>query len=255
MPTRVSSDGPESVERLKERGDVDALLALLQDSDHFVVGTAARALADLDEKRAVEPLLRLVRRLNLRSMDGHQHWEWEMLAAALGRLETPGGAGADYLLAIVEREEFWLACKDDEPPIALKAGRLLAEMGDRRIIGALLRRMQTTAPADATDDTWWEWVEIAEVLGDLDAVEAVELLAAALPLAPIRQQEFFANVLHDLGDPRAIPSLIAALESHHGSYTLTANDIVVALEHFGTPDALRAIESWEKSNPYGKGHR
>ena len=115
--------------------------------------------------------------------------------------------------------------------------------------------MQTTAPADATDDTWWEWVEIAEVLAALDAVEAVEPLAAALPLAPVRQQEFFVNALRDIGDPRAIPALIAALESHHGSYTLFSDNIVDALEDFGTPDALRAAKSWERSNPYGKGRR
>jgi hypothetical protein len=39
-------------------------------------------------------------------MDGHERWEWDMLATALARLETPGSAGADYLLAIVEGEEF-----------------------------------------------------------------------------------------------------------------------------------------------------
>lgn len=86
-------------------------------------------------------------------------------------------------------------------------------------------------------------------------VEAVEPLAAALPLAPVRQQEHIVNALSEIGDPRAIPGLIAALESHHGSYNFTSNDIVVTLEEFGTPDALRAIARWEKSDPYGKGLR
>jgi hypothetical protein len=242
-PTLVIGGGPD-FGQLKKRGDVDALLALLDDPDYFVVATAGKTLAELNEKRAVEPLLRLVLRLDLRSMDGHQRWEWDMLATALAWLETPGSAGADYLLEIVEGEESWLDPKGGGRPIALDAGRLLAEMGDRRVIDALLRRMQTTAPAD-TDDTWWEWVEIAEILAALDAVEAVEPLAAALPLAPVYQQEYFATALGDIGDPRAVPALIAALESHHGSYTFITDIIVGTLKDFGTPDALRAIESWE----------
>jgi hypothetical protein len=46
-------------------------------------------------------------------------------------------------------------------------------MDDRRVIDALLRRMQLTAPADVTDDTFWEWVEIAAILAAPDALEAV----------------------------------------------------------------------------------
>ena len=88
-------------------------------------------------------------------------------------------------------------------------------------------------------------MEIAEILAALDAVEAVEPLAAALPLAHVYQQEYFATALGDIGDPRAVPALIAALESHHGSYTFITDIIVGTLKDFGTPDALRAIESWE----------
>jgi hypothetical protein len=46
----VNGPGPESVERLKERGDVDALLALLRNADYFVVVAAAKTLAELNEQ-------------------------------------------------------------------------------------------------------------------------------------------------------------------------------------------------------------
>jgi HEAT repeat protein len=222
---------------------VDALLALLQDTDLLIVGAAAETLADLNEQRAVEPLLRLVRRFSVQSQ------EWEVIATALARLETPGSAGADYLLAIVKGEEFWSDRGETTIPSAIRAAWMLAGMGDRRVIDALLHRMRMIDPADASDDTFWEWVEIADVLAEVGAVEAVEPLAAALTLAPLRQQEFFANALQGIGDSRAVPALVEALESHHGSYTMSSNDIAVALEHFGTPDALQAVERWERSNP------
>jgi hypothetical protein len=80
-------------------------------------------------------------------------------------------------------------------------------------------------------------VEIAAILAPNHAVEAVEPLAAALPRANVQQQEFLAESLCELGDPRAIPALITALEAHHGSYNLASNDIFQ--RHLGSTRRVR----------------
>jgi HEAT repeat protein len=166
------------------------------------------------------------------------------MAESIQRMKEHGDV--DALLAIVEGDEWWFDTEDGGRPIALRAAWRLSEMGEERVLDVLVRRMQVTAPAYATEDTVWEWIEIAEILAANGVVKAVEPLAAALPLAPARQQLHIADALREIGDPGAIPALIAALQSHHGSYTFTSNDIVVTLKEFGTPNALRAAAAWER---------
>jgi len=175
------------------------------------------------------------------------------MAESIQRMKEDGDV--DALLAIVEGDEWWFDTEDGRRPIALQAAWRLSEMGEERVLDVLVRRMQVTAPADATEDTVWKWIEIAEILAANGVVKAVEPLAAALPLASARQQLHIANALREIGDPGAIPALIVGLQSHHGSYTLTSNDIAVTLEEFGTPNALRAVAAWERSDPYGKDQR
>jgi HEAT repeat protein len=99
------------VRRLKERRDVDALLALLEDTDLLIVCAAAETLADLNEQRAVEPLLRLVRRFSVQSQ------EWEVIATALARLETPGSAGGRLSPGNRERRRILVRPGGDDDPV------------------------------------------------------------------------------------------------------------------------------------------
>jgi hypothetical protein len=55
--------------------------------------------------------------------------------------------------------------------------------------------------------------------------------------------------LERIGDPRSIPALIVALESHHGkdwAWNPASNAILNALEHFGTPEAKQAMRAYEE---------
>jgi HEAT repeat protein len=70
----------------------------------------------------------------------------------------------------------------------------------------------------------------AGALGELRAVEAVDVLCAALPRAEWWVTENIAWALHDIGDARAVPALISALDTRHGIYGPAENAICVALD-------------------------
>jgi hypothetical protein len=73
------------------------------------------------------------------------------------------------------------------------------------------------------------------------------VLCAALPRAEWWVTENIAWALHDIGDARAVPALISALDARRGIYGPAENAIAVALDKFGTPEAKRALEAFKRS--------
>lgn len=238
------------VERSRERGDIDELLLLLEESKWArVVADAAYALAELGDRHGVEVLYRRLelmgrgpfvereRWLDDDWRDDHEHWDWVTLARALATLEGAGSPWADQLLSILTQED---------TPTGWDAGAILAEIDDRRAIAPIIASLET---ADATAETeWGKWDALASALGELRAVEAVDVLAAALPAAYWPTQVVIAEALQEIGDSRAVPALAAELKAHHGYYGDPENAIWIALEGLGpTPEAKSAIGAYERS--------
>ena len=207
MPGSKIADGvwlfdlPLPVKELTERGDADGLLALLEKSDGWVAYKAGECLAGvLGDPRAVEPLLRHLRAFDLSSPTEDEVEDWKTVAFALMCLEPPGSPASDELLKTLEERDF----EDVE-----YAGKLLAAIGDQRAIEPLVKRLRSDPTGEGS---YW----VVSALGDLRTVEAVDALIAALPLSDNLGQENIAMALERIGDPRSIPALIVALESHHG---------------------------------------
>lgn len=240
MPGSKIADGvwlfdlPLPVKELTERGDADELLALLEKSDGWVAYKAGECLAGvLGDPRAVELLLRHLRAFDLSSPTEDEVEDWKTVAFALMCLEPPGSPASDELLKTLEERDF----EDVE-----YAGKLLAAIGDQRAIEPLVKRLRSDPTGEGS---YW----VVSALGDLRTVEAVDALIAALPLSDNLGQENIAMALERIGDPRSIPALIVALESHHGkdwAWNPASNAILNALEHFGTPEAKQAMRAYEE---------
>jgi HEAT repeat protein len=226
---------PASVRELKERRDVEALLPLLENLDRRVASAAAETLADLGERRAVEPLYRRLRAMGRGPFDEREWSEWLTLGVALAWLEGAGSPWANELLVML----------DEDNAVGWYAGHLLANMGDRRAIDPIVASLSA---ADASDEAQsWKWEKLTKALGELRAVEAVDVLSAALPGAHWTAKEDIAWALHDIGDARAVPALISAVDTRHGVHGPAENAIWVALEEFATPEAKQAVETYKRS--------
>ena len=226
---------PAWVAGLRERGDTEALLALLDDPDGRNAAAAASALAGFGERRAVEPLYRRLHAMGRGPFDEREWAEWNDFSIALGWLEGPGSPWANELLVMLEEDN----------AVGWYAGHLLANMGDRRAIDPIVASLSA---ADASDEAQsWKWEKLTKALGELRAVEAVDVLSAALPRAHWMAKEEIADALMEIGDPRAVPALVAELEASHGRYGMAENAIWVALDDFGTPAAKQAVEAYERS--------
>jgi HEAT repeat protein len=224
--------------RLQEESDVEGLLAQVEDpSRGWAAGMAAQALAEMGERRAVKPLYRRLRAIGRGPFEeSYEVSDWATLADALGSLEGSGSAWADELLAIL---------KEEDAPVGWYAGSILAGMGDRRAIEPII---ESLAAADASDEAQYlKWETLCEALRKLRAVEAVDVLCAALPDAYWAVQEEIAYALTAIGDPASVPALVAALEARHGHYGSADNAIWLALDEFGTPEAKQAINAYKRS--------
>lgn len=222
----------ERVDRLGEKRDVQGLIDLLEHGDGHIPAIAGHELGLLGDARAVEPLLRRFRRIDLSTATADEEYEWVCLARALGRLTDAGSPAADELLEELERpdrREFRMAAL------------ALAETGDRRAIEPLVRLLGSIDPSSLTPEDERDAEYAIDALGMLKAPEAVDALIAALEIVGLREET--ANALGDIGDPRAVPALAALLEPEPPFFV--GNAIWNALEAIGTPEAKTAVAAWE----------
>jgi HEAT repeat protein len=199
----------EEIRRLKDARDVDALLALLGDPAFLVRERAALALGDIGERRAVAPLITL-----LRSRDPAS----EEVAAALGMLSDP--AAIDVLLE---------ALSDWDHVMRDAAAAALGSFDDPRVIEALGRV--------ATEDSMVVTrAAAAAALGDIGGPASSKALLPALSDPDAMDRGRVAFALGAAGDPRAVEPLAEALD--HEDDRRTRFHLAGALATFGDPRGL-----------------
>jgi arylsulfatase A-like enzyme len=115
---------------------------------------------------------------------------------ALARLEPHGGQGAEALL------------RDPSAPIRSAAALALAEQGDARGESELVLRWESAfLPGSREPGELDEAREILAALAQIRARTATPLLVRALE--DVRLRPFVVDALAEIGDPRAVPPLVA----------------------------------------------
>lgn len=228
----------KEVKRLAGEKDLAGLIEALYSDQWKVQREAAIALGSLADPEAVDFLLSRLKSLDVQPRIGEpeqtgDEYVWGVIVDALVTAAEPGSPTADTLLPVLE----W---PDGFP--SRGAMTALADMGERRAIEPILRRLEkidyTSERAIRGDLAY-----ICEALGTLKAVEGVEPLIAALEVAE-DGREWVAEALGDIGDPRAVAPLAAALEPEPPLFV--GNAIWNALNQIGTPEAKAAIVVWEE---------
>jgi HEAT repeat protein len=169
----------------KDRAAIPTLLEALKGEFYTVRGKSARALADIGDKQAVQPILGLLK---------DKEAETRINAAlALGQFNHPvtfGGIG-DLLLDDLEIE------------VRQAAAKALSRTRNPAVLPYLMDAMR--------DSFWWYGREHAALVL-LDAIEsfgsfAVEPLIEALADKEGTVRRFAARILGNIKDPRAIEAL------------------------------------------------
>lgn len=185
-------DEPNAVVRsyvacaLAELGDkraVEPLLALLQEKDAHIRARAASGLGKLGDPRAVEPLIRA-------------------LSAPEDRppqraVDTPASGKPDLKRALEQMESL----HNPEQQARQQAAEALGELGDARAVEPLIQAL-------SHHNEWLRWHAVS-ALGKIGDQQAIAPLAQALadPSDMVRQDAAYA-----LGKLRAVEALLAVLQ-------------------------------------------
>jgi HEAT repeat protein len=225
---------------------VSQLIARLKAKDADIRSSAAQDLGEFKDSRAVEPLIAALR--------DPVYIVRTYVATALGEIKDARAVGP--LIA---------ALKDPDSGVRSEAARALGGIKDPRAIGPLI-----TALKDSDDTVRWR-ASIA--LGEIKDPRAIEPLIAALrdsevedalvkigaPAVPFliaavddphwNVQFRVAWALDKIGDPRAVPRLLAALSKHEAAVVAGAMSFFVGRGEPGSEVTL--IEVFEKSGGSG----
>ncbi|MDD1657267.1 MAG: HEAT repeat domain-containing protein [Methanomicrobiales archaeon] len=272
---RTDLGGIPAVRRMQEEGDVTGLVATLDHRDPDLRYAAAEALAGMEAKDAIPPLVRALG-------DPHQGVRWkavealgrmgvDALPAVVAALESPeadvrwraavvlgdiGGAGATEALIRTLR--------DDDRYVRSRAEQALGRIGPDAV-GPLLDLLRSGDPrARQAAAVALGWTRDPAAIGPLIATlgeadpglqeaaaaaleamgsQAVDPLVGALahPQAEIRQRA--AAILGRLGDPRAVPALRGALSDPDPGVRHAAGEALAAMGGEVLEDLFRMIAS------------
>ncbi len=179
---------PPDVEKLKTKCDMVGLIkALSYPRDETIRKSAAVALGNLSDVRAVEPLIAA-----LRDSDKAVRWA---AAQALGKI---GDARAvEPLIA---------ALRDSDKAVRWEAAEVLGKIGDARAVEPLIAALQ-----DRENDVR---MAVVEALGKIGDARAVESLIATLMDSDQKVRLCAIKMLGNLSNARAVEPLITALQDN-----------------------------------------
>ena len=199
---------------------VEQLIQTLKDEDSQVRDGAAQALGEIGDKRAVEPLINVLKADKNFYVRGGA-------ANALGKLKDTGAV-----------EPLINALKADKNSyVRGGAANALGKLKDTRAVEPLINALK------ADEDSHVRW-GAANALGELKDTGAVEPLINALKADEDSEVRWVAaQALGEIGDPRAIGPLIQAQEAlNQALQDQVTRQIVTSFKELGDPMTCLIIE-------------
>jgi len=239
---------PSTRAKIKFEGAFDDVVRALQSHDEEVREEAARALGDLGDRRAVNPLIELlgddnryVRREAAKSLGkiGDEHAIPALINALKdedrygreGAAEGLGGMGEKAFPSLIR------AIKDEDWHVRMGAAIAFRIIGDKDALKVLIPAMK--------DENRFVRREVIKSLGRIGDHSVIDTLIAALK-DPDRSVRLRAvSALSKCNDKRVIEPLIEALNDEDSGVRLR---VIRALEEIDDPRAVDALNS-----SYGEG--
>jgi HEAT repeat protein len=191
---------------------VDHLIAGLKDINRSVRSGVAKALGEIKDKRAIDPLIEV-------AIYDNDFWVRETAAKALDKLEDDGIVG--YFITLLTNED---------SKVRKMAAEALREIKDSRAIDPLIVGLQDRENGVRKAS--------AEALGKIGDSRAVDFLIAVLKDEDGNVRKAVTEALREIGDSRAIDSLIARLDDEDTGVRKAAAE---ALREIGDSRAIDSL--------------
>jgi HEAT repeat protein len=193
----------------------------MNDSDSRVRYDAARALGEIGDPRATEPLIAALKNTDV-SVRYHA-------AQALGEIKDP--RALEPLIA---------ALKDRDVPVRYHAARALGEIKDPRAVEPLIAALKDTDYYTDGIFAYYVRTGAAMSLGKIKDSRAVEPLIAAMKETNLdfRDREVPAELLAEFQDPRAVGALLAGMRKRDMAVIAGAYKFFIKRGDAGSEDAL-----------------
>lgn len=241
---------------ISDQRAIDALVGALKDQSEYVRQAAASALGDIGSKtrwegmtflnstKAIDPLIEALK----------DDCEWVRQSAAVALGQIGDARGMDPLIT---------ALKDESSYVRQAAAYALGSINDPRAVDALIEALkdedEDVRSAAAMALGWFEddervadplvealqdekscvRVNVAYALVELGKNEYFDLLIVALKNEDVKGRSEAAMALGNIRDPRAVDSLIEALETDPDYYVKC--EAAWALGWIGDPRAIDAL--------------
>ncbi len=218
---RITEDFLES----NYQKSVNSFLCALQDEDHWTRETAVKALCQLNDPRAVEPLFQTLKdddegvRWAAATALGHfrdaravgpliqalKDRDWYVRRAVIQALVNIGVLAVEPLLHVLEKSN---------ADVRRLAAEILAKINDSRAVVPIISNLQ--------DKDHSVRQAAAEALGVLKISQAIDPLLLALKDESERVRRAAVRALGKLGDPRVVGSLLRVLNDNDRRVRLIA---------------------------------
>lgn len=239
-----------TIKGLKEKGDVNGLIAALKDKNYILRKDAAQALGELADPRAIE---QLVSALQYRGLSADKDLPVRVAAAiALGKLGDP--QAIEPLVAILQGRKF----APGDVPVRSAIVTALGDLANPLVVEPLITALKDAPIRDSVvvsfgklgdyalepllkalkDKDKTVRMSAAAALGELGNPQGVEPLIAALGDNQSSVRSAAAAALGKLGDLRSVQPLLAAFHDKDGS---VRSSIANALGKLGDPRAVELL--------------
>jgi len=208
---------------------VDPLIAVLTDESPEVRKGAAKALGEIGDPRAVEPLIAALAQPEASPLDppeedpAPQKRALRTVADALGNLGDPRAV-----------EPLIDALADDAPSVRRSAAAALGRIADARAVGPL-------SDAAVTDEAGPVQSAAVAALGEIGDPAGVDALSLIVTDPQQRSRHWkAAQALGRIGDPRAADALISLMEHPDTSFWV-CHAAIAALGEVKNPSAVQPL--------------
>lgn len=178
----VAETATAAVGKMRGEQIFASLIEALKDENYLVVWAAAEALGDTGDRRAVEPLIAMLK-------NPYDGW-----AAAGALAKIPDARAVEPLIESLRSGDLMLR---------YQAAESLGKIGDRRAVEPLISALQ--------DEESMVRCHAADSLGEIGDRRCVEGLIAALNDKDSSVRYSAVAALGKIGDPRAVPALLARM--------------------------------------------